>query len=110
MFDFQNRHQTCQKTVFRQHFAQQTFKQSVFFYISRAINSPQLQHPFNDLKKQGKKVFNKNLRSCQEYSAQNVKRSEGSKAAGELLREKNFIFYSCMKKKYWVLKRQETKF
>ena len=64
---------------------------------------------YNDLKKQGKKVFIINLRSCQEYSAQNVKRSEGSKAAGELLREKNFIFYSCMKKKYWVLKRQKTK-
>ena len=65
---------------------------------------------YNDLKKQGEKVFVQNLRSCKEYSAQNVKRSEGSKAAGELLREKNFIFYSCMKKKYWVLKRQKTKF
>jgi len=64
---------------------------------------------YNDLKQQGEKVFIKNLHSCQEYSAQNVKRSEGSKAAGELLREKNFIFYSCMKKKYWVLKKQKTK-
>ena len=65
---------------------------------------------YNDLKKQGEKVFVQNLRSCKEYSAQNVKRSEGSKAAGELLREKNFIFYSCMKKKYWVPKRHKTKF
>ena len=64
---------------------------------------------YNDLKNQGKKVFIKNLRSCQEFSAQNVKRSEGSKGAGELLREKNFIFYSCMKKNYWVLKNEKSK-
>ena len=64
---------------------------------------------YNDLKNQGKKVFNKNLRSCQEISTQNVKRSEGSKGAGELLREKNFIFYSCMKKNYWILKNEKSK-
>ena len=64
---------------------------------------------YEDVKKQGKKVFIKNLRSCQEFSAQNVKRSEGSKGAGELLREKKFIFYSCMKKNYWILKNEESK-
>ena len=64
---------------------------------------------YKDLKNQGKKVFIKNLRSCQEFSAQNVKRSEGSKGAGELLREKKFILYSCMKKKYWVLKHEKSK-
>ena len=65
---------------------------------------------YKDIKKQGEKVFIKNLRSCQEYSAQNVKRSEGSKAAGELLREKKFIFFSFMKKNYWALKSEATKF
>ena len=64
---------------------------------------------YKDLKNQGKKVFIKNLRSCQEFSTQNVKRSEGSKGAGELIREKNFIFYSCMKKNYWVLKTEKSK-
>ena len=60
---------------------------------------------YKDLKNQGKKVFIKNLHSCQEFSTQNPKRSEGSKGAGDLLREKNFIFYNCMKKNYWVLKK-----
>ena len=64
---------------------------------------------YNDVKNQGKKVFIKNLHSCQELSTQNVKRSEGSKGAGELLQEKNFIFYSCMKKNYWVLKNEKSK-
>ena len=64
---------------------------------------------YNDLKKQGKQVFIKNLRSCEEFSKQNLKRSEGSKGAGELLREKNFIFNSCMKKNYWVLKNEKSK-
>ena len=64
---------------------------------------------YNDIKKQGKKIFIKNLRSCQELSTQNSKRSEGSKGAGELLREKNFIFYSCMKKYNWILKIEKSK-
>ena len=64
---------------------------------------------YKDLKNQGKEVFIKNLRSCQEFSTQNVKRSEGSKGAGELLREEKFIFYSCMKKNYWVLKNEKSK-
>tara|TARA_Y100001960_G_scaffold233020_1_gene244883 strand:- start:448 stop:732 length:285 start_codon:yes stop_codon:yes gene_type:complete len=82
----------------------------VLVLIFLGCNADTNYQAYKDLKKQGEKVFIQNLRSCQEFSAQNVKRSEGSKAAGELLREKNFIFYSCMKKKYWILKKQKTKF
>ena len=64
---------------------------------------------YNDVKKQGKNVFIKNFRSCQEFSKQNVKRSEGSKGAGELLREEKFIFHTCMKKNYWILKSEKSK-
>lgn len=60
---------------------------------------------YKDQKNQGEKIFLSNLNSCQDFSKQNVKRGEGSKAAGELLRGKNFIFYSCMKRNYWILKK-----
>ena len=56
-----------------------------------------------DKKKKGEKVFLTDLRSCQEFSNENIKRSEGSKGAGELVREKNFIFSNCMKRNYWIL-------
>ena len=56
------------------------------------------------MKKKGKSIFIRDLSSCQHFSNQNIKRSEGSKGAGELQREKNFIFYRCMEKNYWILK------
>jgi hypothetical protein len=56
------------------------------------------------LKKKREKIFARDLSSCQHFSNQNLKRSEGSKGAGEIQREKNFIFYSCMEKNYWFLK------
>ena len=59
---------------------------------------------YKDLKKKGKKLFIRDLSSCQQFSNLNIKRSEGSKGAGEIQREKNFIFYRCMKKNYWILK------
>jgi hypothetical protein len=59
---------------------------------------------YKDLKKRGEKIFIRDLNSCQHFSNQNIKRSEGSKGAGEIQREKNFIFYRCMEKKYWILK------
>lgn len=57
-----------------------------------------------DKKNKGKKLFLKDVQSCQAFSNDKIKRSEGSKGAGELLREKNFIFFSCMKRNYWVPK------
>ena len=59
---------------------------------------------YKDLKKKGEKIFVRDLSSCQKFSNLNIKRSEGSKGAGEIQREKNFIFYRCMEKKYWILK------
>lgn len=60
---------------------------------------------YRDTKNKGKKLFLKDVQSCQAFSNENIKRSEGSKGAGELLREKNFIFFSCMKRNYWILER-----
>ncbi len=59
---------------------------------------------YTDTKRKGKKIFLKDVQSCQAFSNESIKRSEGSKGAGELLREKNFIFISCMKRNDWILK------
>ena len=59
---------------------------------------------YKDLKKKGEKIFIRDLSSCQDFSNQNIKRSEGSKGAIEIQREKNFIFYRCMEKNYWIPK------
>jgi hypothetical protein len=72
----------------------------VFFACTADTN----YQSYKDLKKKGEKIFIRDLSSCQQFSNLNIKRSEGSKGAGEIQREKNFIFYRCMKKNYWILK------
>jgi hypothetical protein len=56
------------------------------------------------MKNKGNKIFIRDISFCQHFSNENIKRSEGSKGAGVIQREKNFIFYRCMEKKYWILK------
>jgi len=59
---------------------------------------------YEDQGKKGKEVFLNDFRYCQDFSREKIKRSEGSKGAGELMLEKKFIFFSCMKRNYWILK------
>ena len=44
---------------------------------------------YKDFKKKGEKIFVRDLSSCQHFSNENIKRSEGSKGAGEIERERN---------------------
>lgn len=59
---------------------------------------------YEDQKRKGEKVFNKDLQFCQGYSNTNARKIEGSKGAGERFKEKNSIFRLCMKNKDWVLR------
>jgi len=61
---------------------------------------------YKDQKRKGEKAFHVDLKSCQDFSNLNIKRSEGSKAAGELLLEKNFLINNCMKRNYWIKKNE----
>ena len=59
---------------------------------------------YEDRKRKGQKVFNKDLEFCKRYAQDNEKQIEGSKGAGERFQYKNSIFLLCMKNKDWILK------
>ena len=59
---------------------------------------------YEDQKKKGEKVFQKDLQVCRQFVNRNLKPREGSEGAGERLIRKRSLFLLCMENHYWILK------